>query len=577
MSHAKLIDKFKLVILNYQMFKKLLTQKNLFKTTYYETAANLFSKIKLKLFDKNFFRYLNKNNSKNKSKFLFTSYCTATFYQKFSWDDYRITNDELENYVTEMLNEFGHKGQNIALNESIPDNSDDQNKWENVFKRSDLMIWRRKLIENELNENVEDSQKQAKNSKVQQPCIYEYKVYGRLFDISPIDFFRTQIDLEYRKTWDHLVVKLEVMSVDKKVKNQTTELIEWIMKFPFPMNSRQYIFVRRYCVDPDKGLLILLSKSIPNSNVIFVNENDEDVDTESIISHNQGHTKDEVQSEEISSTKKKSQYEQPHKQAPYVRVTKFKSNMIIVSHSQDFHSVGLDFYLNYYDDPKAQIPSMAMKWMATSGLPDWLNKLHKAAKGVPKPTERINVTEDYEVVSIKENTENNEIVDSLTKTETDEELEMKITFADSAEVREELPTTAEVREEKLSDDTLPDSNIKEENTLGVITESTPIEEIIPQVIIEAKNDEYINLKIEIKPENIVSSEKSVDTSLDKSLNLTKEVVLISDDAHVQPVSEIPVIQIESPVQEIFEENNDKKKPNKFFRQFDNEPHTSLLF
>ena len=129
--------------------------------------------------------------------------------------------------------------------------------------------------------------------KEKQPSIYEYKVFGRLFDISPIDFFRTQIDLEYRKTWDHLVVKLEIMSVDKKVENQTSELIQWIMKFPFPMNSRQYIFVRRYCVDPNKALLVLLSKSIPNSNVVFVNEEDEDEDTESIISHNKGKEKNE--------------------------------------------------------------------------------------------------------------------------------------------------------------------------------------------------------------------------------------------------------------------------------------------
>jgi len=306
MSSKKIIDKFKLIILNNQIIKKLVTQKNYlnnqFKTKYCET--NLLAKLRVKLFDKIFFRFINKNynNNKNKSKFIFTSYCTATFYQKFSWDDYRITNDELEDYVTEILTEFGHNGQRVALNEPIPDNNEininTENKWENVFKRSDLVIWRRKLIEKD--EVVEDV-----SLKEKQPSIYEYKVFGRLFDISPIDFFRTQIDLEYRKTWDHLVVKLEIMSVDKKVENQTSELIQWIMKFPFPMNSRQYIFVRRYCVDPNKGLLVLLSKSIPNSNVVFVNEEDEDEDTESIISHNKGKEKNEIKNEEISTTTKK--------------------------------------------------------------------------------------------------------------------------------------------------------------------------------------------------------------------------------------------------------------------------------
>jgi hypothetical protein len=148
---------------------------------------NLFKKFKL--FDKIYFRFINKNynNNKNKSKFTLTSYCTATFYQKFSWDDYRITNDELEDYVTEILTEFGYNGQN----EPIPDNNEiilnNENKWENVFKRSDLVIWRRKLIEKEeFVEDVNSQEKRVKNS--QQPFIYEYKVFGRLFDISPIDF-----------------------------------------------------------------------------------------------------------------------------------------------------------------------------------------------------------------------------------------------------------------------------------------------------------------------------------------------------------------------------------------------------
>jgi StAR-related lipid transfer protein 7, mitochondrial len=579
MSSKKIIDKFKLIILNNQIIKKLVTQKNYlnnqFKTKYCETTtSNLLAKLRVKLFDKIFFRFINKNynNNKNKSKFIFTSYCTATFYQKFSWDDYRITNDELEDYVTEILTEFGHNGQRVALNEPIPDNNEininTENKWENVFKRSDLVIWRRKLIEKD--EVVEDV-----SLKEKQPSIYEYKVFGRLFDISPIDFFRTQIDLEYRKTWDHLVVKLEIMSVDKKVENQTSELIQWIMKFPFPMNSRQYIFVRRYCVDPNKGLLVLLSKSIPNSNVVFVNEEDEDEDTESIISHNKGKEKNEIKNEEISTTtKKKTQYEQPHKQAPYVRVTKFQSNMIIVSHCQDFHSPGLDFYLTYYDDPKAQIPKMAMSWMATSGLPDWLNKLHKAAKRVPKPVERINITDDYEVVLIKEKKENIELQNPSVNQESEIQIISSPIEASVSNEEDKLEKSNDI----LIDPSI-DPTIKDDGISNIQIESTLIEENITPNIIDKINETQIETKVNIK-ENNIPQETSINTNSSlNSLNSTEEeVVLITNAADIQSTPEIPEIQIENPIQDVAEEINDKQKKEKiFFRQFDNEPDTSLLF
>ena len=562
MSNKKIIDKFKLIILNNQIIKKYVIQKNYLNLikSYYET--NLLARIRNLFDNRNVLQFINKNYSKNKnkSKFIFTSYCTATFYQKFSWDDYRITNDELNDYVTEMLTEFGHKDKSVALNEPIPDNSGDQvsensslngNSWENVFKRSDLVIWRRKLIENDFNDTEKiipddkNEQKVAKNSSAQ-PFIYEYKVFGRLFDVSPLDFFRTQIDLNYRKTWDHLVVKLEVMSTDKKIENQTSELIQWIMKFPFPMNSREYIFVRRYCVNPENGLLILLSKSIPNSNIVFENDDDEDEYTESIISHNQ--MNEDVERKAISQEsnangagKKKSQYEQPHQQAPYVRVTKYKSNMIIVSHTKDFHQVGLDFYLNYYDDPKARIPNMAYKWMATSGLPDWLNKLHKAAKRVPKPTTTVNIAENYEFVSIKDQN----------STVTEEPLLNSVN-----ETIETQPDETEIEKNNNTDSVEKNvSNLEVVNTSADTVESVKTIEINDISVSEETNDSSEHVQRETL------------TSIIDNVELESEKKIIGDNAEVK----------ETNSKEIESKHECKPKKMKFFHQLDNEPHTSLLF
>jgi hypothetical protein len=287
---------------------------------------------------------------------------------------------------------------------------------------------------------------------------------------------------------------------------------------------------------------VLLSKSIPNSNVVFVNEDDEDEDTESIISHNKGQSESEIKNEEIT-TKKKSQNEQPHKQAPYVRVTKFQSNMIIVSHSQDFHSPGLDFYLNYYDDPKAQIPKMAMSWMATSGLPDWLNKLHKAAKRVPKPIERINITDDYEVVLIKEKKE-------LDAPSLNQELEVQSisspTEEDQAEKSSHFLMDPNIKEYEAdkSNNTLIDSTLKEDEVKNAKVKPTTTEENNSPIIIDTLN------KTQIEPSMFIKEEMPAETNSSlNSLNTTEDTVSIPKTNDVQLTSEILVKQIENPTNE----------------------------
>lgn len=343
-----------------------------------ENCGSNYNRTKWNYYEKYFKRYLTLTS---------TSYllaATSCIYSKFKWDDYRIKNEELRNYINEALNQFEEiKGINLndgstvsASSAEIKDNNNplaNGNPWIMIFKQKDSIIWRRVLVEND-----------------QPTGIYEYKVYGRLNDITPLDFYRTQIDLDYRKKWDHLCIKAQVLSQDKKYLNQTSELIQWIMKFPFPMNSREYIFVRRYCIEPNKRLLVLLSKSVSNPNIDFnfgkldsVDDEADEEDTIKVINHPVEHPKAVSTSSNSSSKSSILKYEQPHNQAPYVRVTKYESNMIIRPHT-DFNELGLDYILQYHDNPKARIPNVAYKWMAASGLPDWLEKLHKAALNIPK-------------------------------------------------------------------------------------------------------------------------------------------------------------------------------------------------
>jgi len=41
---------------------------------------------------------------------------------------------------------------------------------------------------------------------------------------------------------------------------------------------------------------------------------------------------------------------------------------------------GFDYILTYCDDPQACFPTPAYNWMASSGVPEFVNKLHQAAK-----------------------------------------------------------------------------------------------------------------------------------------------------------------------------------------------------
>lgn len=95
------------------------------------------------------------------------------------------------------------------------------------------------------------------------------------------------------------------------------------------------------------------------------------------------------------STQQHQQHQQPikhHTNHHYVRVTKFKSNLIIMPHT-DFDKPGLNYVMQYYDINKAKIPKIAYKWMATSGLPDFCEKMHKAALRLSERYRRENVNQ----------------------------------------------------------------------------------------------------------------------------------------------------------------------------------------
>ena len=116
------------------------------------------------------------------------------------------------------------------------------------------------------------------------------------------------------------------------------------MRFPYPLYPREYVYVRRYCVDLNENLLILVAKGLP------------DLEFEQLDPKRQA----------TNETSKN-----------YVRVTNYKSNFIVIPHS-DFDKPGMNYVIQYYDINKANIPKVAYSWMAASGLPDYIERLHSA-------------------------------------------------------------------------------------------------------------------------------------------------------------------------------------------------------
>lgn len=57
----------------------------------------------------------------------------------------------------------------------------------------------------------------------------EYRACGSFHDLPARIFYKTQLDLAYRRQWDKLVIKLEIIDKDTET---GTETIQWVSQFP---------------------------------------------------------------------------------------------------------------------------------------------------------------------------------------------------------------------------------------------------------------------------------------------------------------------------------------------------------
>ncbi|KAJ8317587.1 hypothetical protein KUTeg_005491 [Tegillarca granosa] len=134
----------------------------------------------------------------------------------FSWDKEKVSDMEINSTIEDM-NEIEHIEQ---LHLKHPEY---MKSWELVIDREHLKLWRKPLPTS--------------------TYLYEYKVYGTFYDISAQSFFDIQVDLEYRKKWDKLAIQLDIVDKDQQ---SGSEVVHWVTHFPYPMYSRDYVYVRRW-------------------------------------------------------------------------------------------------------------------------------------------------------------------------------------------------------------------------------------------------------------------------------------------------------------------------------------------
>ncbi|KAM6234953.1 stAR-related lipid transfer protein 7, mitochondrial isoform 1-T1 [Porphyrio hochstetteri] len=253
--------------------------------------------------------------------FAATGRLMATLAGVFVWDGQRIEEEELQRSAQEMqhMENISSLLQGSSPGEcQRPDPRPEreaaaapgEQPWEMIMDKKHFKLWRR---------------------PIEGTHLYQYRVFGSYTDVTPRQFFNVQLDTEYRKKWDSLVIKLDVIERDLAT---GSEVIHWVTHFPYPMYSRDYVYVRRYSVDKENNLMVLVSRAVEHPSVP----------------------------------------EDPE----YVRVRTYESQMVIRPH-QTFDENGFDYLLTYSDNPQTVFPRYCVSWMVSSGMPDFLEKLHTAA------------------------------------------------------------------------------------------------------------------------------------------------------------------------------------------------------
>lgn len=161
--------------------------------------------------------------------------------------------------------------------------------------------------------------------------LYAYKVYGTYDDVSLNAFMEVQLNSDFRTEWDDTALQLRVLDSDQ---DSNSELVYWLVKFPHFFANRDYVFKRRFTVNEEKKEVVIMSEAI---------------------------TPDYI----------------PEEKGVY-RVSEYWSTMVIRA-CEDVNKPGLEYTLTYFDNPGTSLPQRLTNFIAATGFPSFLKKIHTAA------------------------------------------------------------------------------------------------------------------------------------------------------------------------------------------------------
>lgn len=161
--------------------------------------------------------------------------------------------------------------------------------------------------------------------------LFAYKVYGTYDDVSLSSFMEVQLNSSYRTDWDDTALELQVLDSHE---DSNSDLLYWLVKFPHFFANRDYVFKRRFRVDREKKEVVIVSEAVS------------------------------------------ADFLPPEKGVH--RVNEYWSTMVIRAKS-DMDQPGIEYTLTYFDNPGTSLPQAITNFIAVTGFPNFLKKLHTAA------------------------------------------------------------------------------------------------------------------------------------------------------------------------------------------------------
>ncbi|KAL0130208.1 hypothetical protein PUN28_002059 [Cardiocondyla obscurior] len=258
----------------------------------------------------------------------------------YNWDRDRISDEEINRYNREIEGIYKLRDSTVVCSKchlrividtvqpdvkyckcngvQPCDTSNKDHGWQPFIERQDMLIWRK----------IEPGS----------GGLFAYKVYGSFSDVTAEDFLQVQIDVDYRKQWDPTAQELQIIETDPQSElsvDHSTDVIHWEMIWPKLFSNRDYVYQRRWVVDKEKGLVIIVSRVTEHPDV-------------------------------------------PERRGIF-RVRTYWSYMVIKPYTK-IHEPGIEFGLTYFDDPGVSVPSAVTAWVALRGLPDFLVRMRQASK-----------------------------------------------------------------------------------------------------------------------------------------------------------------------------------------------------